>query len=145
MKNNSIAIIIVVAIIVGAGGFFAGMKYQQSQRPSFGGQFAGNFTGRGQNGGQPRGGANASRVMGDIISSGNNTVTVKLADGSSKIILLSSSTQINKAVSASTTDLTTGTTISVFGTTNSDGSVTASDIQINPGIRGQPGASPASQ
>jgi len=63
------------------------------------------------------------------------TITVKLEDGSSKIILLSEKTSINKASEGSITDLTAGEKVAVFGTTNADGSVTAQNIQINPVAR----------
>lgn len=138
MKNNSINITIVVALVVGAAAFFGGMKYQQSQRLTFS-QFAGgnggNFMMR--NGGQGNGNRSGMRpVSGEIISSDNNSITVKMADGSSKIVLVNDKTSINKAEKATTSDLTTGQTVAVFGNTNSDGSVTAQNIQLNPQTRG---------
>ena len=69
-------------------------------------------------------------VSGEIIGSDDKSVTVKLQDGSSKIVLLSDSAQINKASVGAKEDLKTGENIVVFGTTNSDGSVTAQSIQI---------------
>jgi len=63
------------------------------------------------------------------------TITVKLPDGSSKIILLSEKTSINKASEGSVADLVVGEKVAVFGTTNTDGSVTAQNIQINPVAR----------
>ena len=53
-------------------------------------------------------------------------------DGSSKIILLSDKTTINKATAGSKEDLKTGVKIAAFGTENPDGSVSASNVQINP-------------
>lgn len=139
MKTNQIIILIVAVIIVGVGGFFGGMKYQQSQRASFtqgfgggGGYFRGGFP-RGS--GQGRG-ANGMAVVGKVISSDNGSITVQLQDGSSKIVVLPSSATISKSTSGSISDLQTGTNVAVFGTTNSDGSVTAQNVQINPMIRG---------
>jgi hypothetical protein len=134
MKSNSlnktILISIIVAVVVGAGAFFAGMKYQQSQRSSFARQFGGQAGTRVQ-------GQSANRpVYGDIISSDDKSITVKMQDGSSKIVLITDQTSINEATQASKTDLKTGVKVSAFGTTNSDGSVTAQNIQLNPIQRG---------
>lgn len=135
-------VIVILSLLVGGGiGFFGGTQYQKSQRPSFTGQFGngqlGTRTGTGANGARFRGnGAN-----GTILSVDNNSITVKLADGSSKIVLLTGSTSINKASAASTGDLTTGETVAAFGTTNSDGSITATNVQINPMMRGPGGPS----
>ncbi|MCL4366320.1 DUF5666 domain-containing protein [Patescibacteria group bacterium] len=71
------------------------------------------------------------------------SITVKLSDGSSKIILLSAQTQLNKAEVAAKSDLAVGERVAVFGSVNSDGSVNAQNIQLNPQRRGStPSASP---
>jgi len=130
---------VLIAVLVGGGlGFFGGMQYQKNQRPSF----------SARNGSTPaspagrfgRGGG----VTGDIISIDKNTMTVKLPDGSSKIVVLSSTTTINKAAAGAVSDLSVGTRVAAFGTTNSDGSVTATNVQINPVMRGPNGPSGAS-
>jgi hypothetical protein len=126
MKNN-LMVISLIALVVGAGGgFFAGEAYQQSKTPTFNRQFAGTG-GQGRNGFRP--------VSGTILSADDKSVTVKLPDGSSKIIILSGTTAINQATTATTAELKVGTTVAVFGTTNSDGSVTAQSIQLNPQMR----------
>lgn len=135
MKNNAIIITVLVAVIAGGGGFFAGMQYQKSQAPSLANRQAGGTRG-GQFGGQRAGANGANRpVNGQILSADDKSITVKLQDGSSKIVLISGTTQINKAATATKTDLTTGQMVAVFGTTNSDGSVTAQNIQLNPMMR----------
>jgi uncharacterized protein YneF (UPF0154 family) len=137
MKKNLILILIVL-IIVGAGGFFGGMKYGESQalknltpekmREIFqqrGGQL---FT---QNQGQrQRTGQNF--VLGQVISKDEKSLTIKLADGSTKIVFLSQSTQITKATEGSIEDIEIGKEVSVSGTQNEDGSLTARTIQISP-------------
>ena len=150
MKNTTI-IMILLCVVFGAGGFFAGMKYQGSKSSSAGGQFAGRFTGQG---GQGRTSGTGSRaggvrpITGSILSADQNSITVKLQDGSSSIVLLSSKTTINKAASASAADLTVGSRVSAFGTANADGSMTATSVQINPmgggmgGLRTTPATSP---
>ncbi|OGH42399.1 MAG: hypothetical protein A3H79_02640 [Candidatus Levybacteria bacterium RIFCSPLOWO2_02_FULL_36_8b] len=127
MKNNNLLIIIIVAVVVGIVAFFAGTKYRVSQFA------AGNF----QNGAfRQRGmmgqGQNFRPVRGDIIGRDDKSITVKLSDGSSKIILFSDKTVYLKSSTGSKDDLKTGDKVMVIGTENSDGSVTAQDVQINP-------------
>ncbi len=127
-------IIIVAILIVGAGMFYGGMKYQENKSFQPGGQFLGRQGMRNGNG-FPGGGLNRNGfrpISGEIITSDNTSVTVKLADGSSKIVLLTDKTSINKAATASASDLKAGETIAVFGAENTDGSVTAQNIQLNP-------------
>ncbi|MBI2314508.1 hypothetical protein HYU93_00390 [Candidatus Daviesbacteria bacterium] len=133
MKNNIIAIIVAVALVVGAGGFFAGMKYQQSKSPT--GRFA-NFQGA-RMGNFAQGTQGFRPVNGEIIGSDDKIITVKLSDGSSKIVLLSDNTAITEATSAAKESLAVGKQVMVLGSNNSDGSVTAQNIQLNPqGFRG---------
>ncbi len=134
MKNNLLIIIIVIVIIVGAGAFFAGMHYQKTKQPvSRFGQGQGMRMGMGNRMGfRP--------VAGDIIASDDKSITVKLQDGSSKIVLLSDKTTISKTADATRSDLKTGEKVAVFGQENSDGSVTAQNIQLNPMFRGTQGS-----
>lgn len=119
-----------VLIVLAAGaGFFGGMKYQQSQRPNFP---AGNFASRNS---QRNGQNNFRPVAGQILSVDDKSITVKLSDGSSKIVLLTGSTTLSQSATASATDLKVGENVAAFGTDNSDGSVTAANIQINPMFR----------
>ena len=139
MKQNQILITAVMVIIFAGVGFFSGMQYQKSQATSFaGGNFAGARNGQAGNVQGARGGGRmgGGQVVGEVTSADNNSVTVKLADGSSKIVLITSNTSISKAAPGTQTDLATGTRVGVFGTTNTDGSVTAQNIQINPIARG---------
>lgn len=128
MKNHWIITIILV-VAVGIAGFFVGMQYQKMQRSTLAGRFGtGQFQRFGANGGN-------RPVFGKILSADANSITVQMTDGSSKIVILSSSTSINKAATATKDDLKTGETVAVFGTTNADGSVTAQNIQLNPQLR----------
>jgi type 1 fimbria pilin len=145
MKNKSILITIVVAIIVGAIAFFGGMKYQQTKTPQFAGQFfrntqggPGGFGQGGQRGGN-RGFGGAT--VGEVVSQDASSITLKLMDGSSKIVNTSSSTTYSKTDTAAKTDIKTGARIAAIGTSNSDGSITAQNIQLNPMFRIGPRAS----
>jgi hypothetical protein len=137
--------LIVIALVIATASFFGGMKYQQS-RPRIA---AGNFQQGQRNGGVNfPGGTTGTRnmnnrpVSGEILSSDDKSITVKQSDGSSKIVLITSTTTFNKAAEATKTDLKTGEKVSIFGVTNADGSVTAQNIQLNPMMRGL-GASPS--
>jgi len=135
-KNNLIIAIVVSVVIAGGGGFFGGMKYGQSLTPARGAsQFAG---GAARNGNIPGGAASARLrngggvVSGDILSKDDKSITVKDRTGGSKIIFFAPSTSIGKTTAGTANDLTVGETVMVNGTPNTDGSVTATNIQIRP-------------
>jgi hypothetical protein len=137
MKNTVLLIIAVVVIIAGVGGFFAGTKYQENKQPSKA-DFQ-TMRGQGQGIGNDQRPAGMEMVRGEIIDIDEDSLTVKLLDDSSKIIIISDNTQINKATEASFDDLQTGEQVMVSGKTNSDGSVSATQIQLNFEFRmGQP-------
>lgn len=130
MKQSYILTIILI-IVIGAGAFFGGMKYQQSKSSRFG-----NFQSDRSRQSQQRFGQGVRPVNGDIINQDDKSITVKLQDGSSKIVILSDKTVFNKSTTGSKSDLKVGERVAVFGTENSDGSVTAQNIQLNAQIRG---------
>lgn len=145
--NKKILTIVILVILAGAGGFYAGMKYQESktpQRPTAGNfqnlqnlspeerqqrlQELGANTGgsRNRTGGQQEGGF----ASGEIIAKDDKSVTIKLRDGGSKIVFYSDTTEIGKLVNGVATDLEIGKTITVNGSPNQDGSITAQSIQL---------------
>ena len=141
MKSQTIIIPILLLVVVAGGAFFAGMKYDQSRRSTFARQ-AGNST-LGQRGGMMGGNRAGLRpVTGTIVSSDQNTLTVKLFEGSSRIVLLTDKTTINKAAEGTKEDLKAGETVAVNGTDNADGTVTAQNIQLNPVVRALPTVTP---
>lgn len=143
-------IVVVVAVVVGAAAFYGGMQFGDGGPPTVqeamdalrnaspeeaaqafqggGGGFPGQGGGLRQGGGGPGGGF----VNGDIIASDAESITVKLADGSSKIVFFSGSTSISRQAEGSASDLSEGTSVLVTGATNADGSITAQSIQIRP-------------
>ena len=128
-------VVAVVLIIIAAGaGFFGGMMFQKNQGSTLGTMGRGNFTARfGQNGQNV---ANFRPVRGQVLNMGNNSLTVKMSDGSTRIVVLSSSTTFAQSAKAALSDIKSGDTVNVVGTANSDGSVTATDVQINPPAQG---------
>src|SRR4030042_2926370 len=134
MKNNNIIIIILLLVIFAGAAFFTGMKDQQKKPPPFADRFTDGQNLRDGNG-QARFGNGIRPVNGEIIASDDKSITIKLQDGSSKIVFFSDTTQINKADAGTREDLKVGETLAVVGTDNSDGSVTAQNIQLNPVLR----------
>ena len=149
MDKKLISISLVTLVVAGTLGFFGGMKYAQSKGSSVNPSFA---QGVGQNrmmgglqSGTKRVGAGPAGgfVSGDILSKDDKSITVKMRDGSSKIVFYSGTTSVGKAVAGTAADLVTGQQVTVSGTTNSDGSVTAQQIQIRPEGSPTPVGAPA--
>ena len=129
--------VIALIVMVGVAGFFGGMKYQSGKQSVFNRQGFGGAQGvsgmRTGNGPAAGGRTGVNRpVNGEVLTSDDKSITVKLPDGSSKIVLITSTTQINKASEATKSDITAGIRVAVFGQTNPDGSVTAQNVQLNP-------------
>jgi hypothetical protein len=131
----------IILILVGLGvGFGGGYFFRNYQLTKMRGNFAagganGTFQrfngavgarGTGQNG-MMRGG-----TSGSILSMDDKSITVKMPDGSTKIVFLSDTTKYSNTAVSTRNDLKTGENVAVFGTPNSDGSVTATSIQLNP-------------
>ncbi|MEW6617131.1 MAG: hypothetical protein AB1333_01795 [Patescibacteria group bacterium] len=126
--------VIVIVCIVGAIGFYVGTKYGGNKwnvptngRMQLGGQ---NLRQGGGNAMMGQRGQGGGFLSGEIISKDATTITVKLGDGGSKIVFLSSSTPVMKSVQGSSADLLVGENVMITGTTNSDGSVTAGSVQL---------------
>jgi hypothetical protein len=125
MNTKQWVILIVVAVVFAGGGFFGGMKYQQSKTPvraAGAAGFAARRTGTGA--------AAGSFVSGQVLSVDSNTITVKLQNGGSQNVILAPSTQYGKMVAGTSADVVVGTSVIATGSTNSDGSVTAQNVQI---------------
>ena len=141
--------IIIATVIAGSGAFYAGMQYAKSKSESefarrdfdavrnlsqeerqqrfeqmsavAGAGFAGNRTMNRENSGF---------AAGEIISKDDQSITIKLRDGGSKIIFYSNSTEINKTASGTLDDLEISKSVVVTGTANQDGSITAQSIGL---------------
>ena len=135
MKTQSNYLIpAVVAVVVGAAAFFGGMQYQLKQRPA---TMMGGARGQGGPGGMQRGGrgmTGMAPVSGEIISQDETSITIKLPDGGSKIVILSDETTVNISSAGAKTDLKVGEKVTTFGTQNKDGSVTAQTVNVGGGV-----------
>jgi hypothetical protein len=140
MKNNTVIIIAIISLALGFGGGYLFKNYQVGKmRPNFGSQLPDRQRNgqelqnvqRPQNGQGPQAGF-GGMVMGEIISQDENSITVKIQDGSTKIVILGDSTTYSKSQSIEKAELSTSNQVRVFGNLNSDGSVTAQNVQLNP-------------
>lgn len=131
MNKKNITITIIIAVVIGTAGFFGGMKYGQAKaQPAGRDKFAGQH--------KTRGGAGSARgdfTTGQILSKDNKSVTVQTANGNSRIVFYSGTTHVGKFISSSASDMATGQRITVTGTPNSDGSITAQNIEIMPQLQ----------
>ena len=133
-------IIIVSIIVIGGGAFYGGMKYQQSKNPTSGlsrqnfqnlseeqrQQLQANAGGAFQGGNRTAG---QDFLAGEVISKDAQSLTLKIQDGGSRIVFLSSSTTVSKTAEGSLNDIEIGKQIMITGKQNSDGSYVAQAIQ----------------
>jgi hypothetical protein len=135
-KNNKTALIVVGIVLIIAA-FFGGKAYGSSHAtPSVSAYgAAGGYAGRtGMTGGFAgrMAGMGGGATIGQVVSMDATSITVSLTTGGSKIILYSPTTTVSKTMAGTISDVTVGSTITATGTANSDGSLTATAIQIRP-------------
>jgi hypothetical protein len=143
---NKYLYIIVTAVVVGGLSFYGGTLFaagKGGQANSTQGGTLQNFrnmTPEQRQQAFQQGGAAGMRgnggggTNGEILSADDKSITLKLRTGGSQIVFFSASTTISKVVDAAVGDLLVGKNVSVQGTANSDGSVTAQSIQIRPAV-----------
>jgi hypothetical protein len=152
MKSTQIVIGAVAALAIAGGGFAAGMAYEQGQRPSSSTQTL-TTTGRGAPGGRVgaggagAGGAFAGQVpvTGRILAINDGSITVAAMERgqgqqaagaspatTSQIVLVGASTRIVKTTEADVKlgDLKVNDQVTVVGTTDSTGIVSANAIVV---------------
>lgn len=143
MKYQPIFTTVIACIVVGAASFYGGMKFANMRRnlaqSSFGQRLGiqqsgfnrgSRFNNNNANGQGGQFGGGMRPVMGEIATLDDKSFTVKMPDGSSRIVILSENTSVNKATEAAKTDLKVGEQVNVIGSANNDGSLTAQNIQI---------------
>ena len=140
LMNKIILALVTTAVVIGGTAFYGGMKYSQSGgfasgpknfadlTPEERQQRLQQFGGRGRGNGGQGGGF----ISGEIIGKDDKSVTVKSNNGSSKIIFISDTTKVTQSMAGSLNELIVGKQVTVNGTTNQDGSVTAQTVQIRP-------------
>ncbi len=139
MKKDIIIAAVIAAIVAGGLGFYGGIQYQMgkaSTTPTMmgaAGQYGSPTGGAGRYGGRSGSGAARMATIGTVLSVDNGSITVKLADGSSKIINVTGSTTYSQNATATVSDVKVGDRVAAVGAANSDGSVTATAVQIGTG------------
>lgn len=128
-KKNLIAGLAVLALVIAA--FLGGRAYSAARRPSFSGARPGGMAGTmpGDRGGM-RGPGGTGFVSGRVISLDAQGFTVQLQNGSTQVVLASSSTVVTKSVSGTLEDVVASSTVTIQGSANADGSYTASSVQV---------------
>jgi hypothetical protein len=125
---------LVLAVVAFVGGFAVANATATRNPASLGGNGQGFAFGPGASGrpGRNGGGAFGGGASGTIGSVSSTQMTISTTTGGSRIILLTPTTTVTQVSSATKalTDLTSGETVTVVGTTNPDGSVTASSVVV---------------
>jgi len=150
MINKKIVLSVIFCLLVAVLSFWGGEKYGQSNNlPINNSQTSFGQNQNGQRMGFRGGSTNGNEfISGNVLSKDSKNLTVELRggpsmgnkggnntptqSGGSKIILFSPSTSIEKTISGSTNDIVVGSQITINGSSNPDGSINATSIQIKP-------------
>lgn len=134
MKKEVVIPVIVTALVFGAGGFFGGMQIQKSQgfKPGEGDFVMQGSSGQRFGGGGQRVTQGVRSTAGEIIALDDQSITVKMEDGSSKIVFVNDQSSVSESTASGRESLTVGKKVMIFGSNNQDGSITAQNIQLNP-------------
>ena len=125
---------IIVTIILVGGAYYAGIKHEAGKAHSSSySRGAGGYAGAG-GGMTGRFASGTGLITGTVISKDATSITVQDKTGSTKIVLYSGSTQVLESTQGTIDNVAVGSQISAQGTQNTDGSVTASSIQIRPNM-----------
>jgi pectate lyase len=129
--------IIILVIVVAAAAFFGYKIYHKTQLQESSVHGAGSSqldrSGNEQEGEVPQSGdlCGGTGGIGQIVSVGNNAMTLKRKDGKNLITHLTSQTTIKTSTgSASLSDLKIGERVTLVGGPNSDGSFTADTVVV---------------
>lgn len=134
-KTKKSVLYSVIVLILIALSFYGGMQYQKTGNGT-------KNTNRSQLPGMGAGGAGGRNAggftTGEIVSLDDQSLTIKMPNGSTKIVFYSAKTPLAKQSTATLEDLKAGETVTVVSTANPDGSVTAKNIQIGKVIMNTP-------
>jgi hypothetical protein len=122
--NKNIIMGIVGGLIIGFGAGY--LVPHRAAAPAGPGGYSGTFA---RGGGRTGAGGIAA---GQILSADATSITLKLPNGNTQIVLIGGSTQIMKTATGTVSDLSAGKDVVVTGSTNSDGSITAQSVQVRP-------------
>jgi len=143
---------VVLALVAFVGGFAVANATATKATVAAGGN-GGDVGGQGfpNASGRPRNGGFGGGASGKVGSVSSDQMTITTTAGGSRIVLLTPTTTVTEVTSAPKTasDITTGKNVTVIGSTNPDGSVTATQVIIGDvgafgrGLGRNPNATPA--
>lgn len=129
MKKQIIITGIVCAIIFGGVGYALGKKYSVPSPQST--NDMGVRPGMGKGGaGMPRQNRMEGFTTGEVLAKDDTSITLKLRDGSTKIIFVSPSTELTRPVKSTISDVTIGVMVMAQGKEGADGTITATSLQV---------------
>lgn len=147
MKNYYV---ILIALITGVVGYFVGSNYPIAKQTTTDTSPFANQRMMGGRNGQNATGATGTRtatpgnmaqrgammggrpVSGEILSIDDKSMTVKLTNNTSKIVMFDAGMIVNKMATGTATDMKVGEKVAAFGKENTDGTMTAQNVQLNP-------------
>ncbi len=128
MKKIILAVVI-TALVAGGSAFYFGMKYGEknsgAKAPAF--SAGSDFRNRGEG---TAVGPGLGFLSGEVLAKDEKTLTIKTADGGSKIVFFSDSTRFLKTSEATIDEIEIGEQVVINGKQNSDASYTAQTIQL---------------
>jgi hypothetical protein len=136
MMQKQTLIIAAVALVIGlGGGYWGGHAFASGTTTPTNGTFTRGGGGAGTfAGGRGAGGAGGGFLSGTVAAKDATSVTIDTRDGSSHVVLVSPTVSVAKSVAGTLADVGIGSTVIVMGTTNSDGSLSATSIQLRPAM-----------
>lgn len=141
-KKNYV-IITVISLVVGAGlGYGGAHLFNKPAAPGTGAAFARGGAAGGFMARTGTGPAGSGFLSGTVAKMDSASITLNTRDGSSHVVLLTSATTVSKSVTGSLADVTVGSNVLITGTSNADGSLTGTAIQLQNDMRAGAQASP---
>ncbi len=123
------------AVIIAVVTFYGGMLYGQSRNSAQSSNNGRNFSAAGFGARGARTNGMGGVAFGDILAKDATSITLQMRDGSgSKIVFYTNTTPVMKTTAGTVNDLSVGENVSVTGTPNSDGSISAQSIQLRPAM-----------
>ena len=132
-KGKVIGGIVGIVVVMFFVGYYFGNMHGSANAQMTRGMGQGQYAGHGMGGGSRF--SNGGIAAGTILSQDSTGITLKLQNGGSKIVIFGASTSVLKSVAGALTDLSVGQNVTVMGTANPDGSITAASVQIRPAMQ----------
>ena len=131
MNKKQIITTVALILIVGAGMFWAGRKYEAKKEMQFA-QTNKQTVGASSQQGSGQAAARSDMAVGEVTAKDESSMMVKLADGSLKKVMFSGATTVRKTDSIGVSDVAVGQQVTVSGKTNDDGTLAAAAVAIRP-------------